>query len=244
MSKYLVPLVTVAALIYSGMHPSNFGHNFHEFMPYGVKSVLVGIVSAGVVMSFNGFQSPLNFSEEVKNPRNAIITNTLIGCIYLLVFKGWYILVGVISVLHIFSYLAAPIITIANRHQNKKIMNHKDQFKLKGAYILAPILLYVLSNLLFFAEWPLTGEMFLLILPGLFFFFYYDNKYFSHEPFLEKFKGASWLVFYIFGISLITYLGNNSNQHELISTTTSMILLLVLSSITYVHGAFFAIPKK
>lgn len=352
--KVVVPILTIICLIYSGLHASNFGTNFHEFMPYGFKSIFVSIIACGVVMSFNGFQSPLTFSEEISNPkkmlpiavaasilialalyvllqivfvgslgpniiaqgwaninfrspyvellmlanmqlmvsliymgsvvspgvcgaafiasssrimyslshkkqlpaflsklhplyhnpRNAIITSTFFGFIYLFIFKGWYSLVAVISVLHIFSYLAAPIITIANRTKNKEIMAHKDQFKLKGAYVLAPLLMFILSILLFYAAWPLTGEMLILILPGLAFYFYYDFKYHRDEKFSSVFKGASWLVFYIIGISIITYLGNNPDHGNLISTGPSMILLALLAGITYVYGAFFAVQKK
>jgi amino acid transporter len=352
--KVVVPLLTIICLIYSGLHASNFGTNIQEFVPYGPKSIMIGVITCGVVMSFNGFQSPMTFSEEIsnpkkmlpiavissvlialvlyvvlqvvfigsvepnmlaqgwahvnyrspyvellllanmqimatiiyagsvispgvcgvafmasgsrimyslshekhlpaalsrvhpiyKNPRNAIIACTLIGCLFLFLFKGWYALVAVISVLHIFSYLAAPIITIANRTKNKDVMAHTDQFKLKGAYILAPILMFVLSTLLFYAAWPLTGEMLILILPGLAFFFYYERKWFRDEKFSSVFKGASWLIIYILGISLIAFLGDNPVDGNMIDTTTSMILLAVLSVFTYVYGAFYAVDKK
>lgn len=352
--KVAVPILTIICLIYNGLHSANFGTNVQEFMPYGFKSIFITIVTCGVVMSFNGFQSPLNFSEEIKNPkrmlpiaitasilftlilyvllqvvfigslspnliaqgwasvnfrspyiellllanmqlmvtviyigavvspgvcgaafvasssrimyslsqqkqlpaflsrlhpvhhnpRNAIIVTTLVGFIYLFIFKGWYTLVAVISVLHIFSYVAAPIVTIANRTKNKQVMAAKDQFKLKGAYILAPILLFILSILLFYAAWPLTGEMLVFILPGLLFYFYYDFKYNPHEKFTKSIKGASWLIFYIIAISLIAYLGNNPKHGNMISTDTSMILLAILAGITYIYGAFYAPQKK
>ena len=350
--KICVPILTIIFLIYSGLHPTNFGTNFHEFMPYGYHSVFMSVITCGVVMSFNGFQSPLTFSEEISNPRkmlpiaivssilialalyfllqivfignlnpaliaqgwshidfrspyaellilanmnlaaviiymgslispavagtaytasssrilyslahqkqlpsflgllhpkfhnprNALILCTVIGCIFLFLSKGWYTLVAIISVLHIFSYLAAPIITIANRRLNKVLMQEKGQFKLKGAHIFAPILFCVLSILLFFVPWPLNGEMLLLVIPGLVFYFYYDRKYFKSEKFAPKLKGASWLILYFIGISLITYLGNNPTGN-LLSTKVSLILLVILSLCIYVYGAFFTTYK-
>jgi amino acid transporter len=352
--KMVVPILTIICLVYTGLHPSNFGTTAATFMPYGYKSVLISVITCGVIMSFNGFQAPLTFSEEIsnpkrmlpiaiaasilialvlyvllqivfigsvdptliaqgwshvnfrspyidllmlanfqimitviyagsvispgvcgaafvasgarimyslaqqrhlpqvlaqihpiyKNPRNAIVACALIGCIFLFLFKGWYELVAVISVLHVFSYLAAPIITIANRTKNKEIMGDKKQFKLFGAYFLAPFIMFILSILLFYAAWPLTGEMLVLIVPGLALYFYYDAKYYKDQKFYAAFKGASWLVFYVIGISLIAYFGDNPTHGDMISTSTSFILLAILAVLTYVYGAFYAVDKK
>jgi amino acid transporter len=63
--KVLVPVLTIAALVHVGLHRANFGYSYSEFMPGGLKSILISVVTCGVVMSFNGFQSPLTFSEEI-----------------------------------------------------------------------------------------------------------------------------------------------------------------------------------
>jgi amino acid transporter len=352
--KVIVPILTIIALIHIGLHRANFGYTYTEFMPGGLKSILISVVSCGVVMSFNGFQSPMTFSEEIKdpkrmlpiaviasimialvlyvmlqivftgavspamltqgfahvnlrspyvdllmmanlqimvtiiyagsvisptacgaaflasssrilysmadnkhmpvflsvinpiykNPRKAVVTSTIIGCLYLFLFRGWYHLVAVISVLHVFSYIAAPIITMANRIKHKEILKSAGQFILPGAKVLAPILLFILSTLLFYAAWPLTGEMLILIVPGLCFYFYYERKNSPDAHFLKSFKGASWLVLYILGISLITFLGDHSDStRNLISTPVSMVLLAILSGVIYVYGAFFCAEK-
>ncbi len=348
--KITIPVLTIAALFYSGLHPQNFGTTFQEFVPFGWKSIFTSVVACGVVMSFNGFQSPLNFSEEIASPKrqlpvavigsivislfiyillqivfvgsispenlaqgwqqinfsspyiqllmlanfqllvsavyigsvispgvcgvtfaassarimlslsreghmpqilgvlhpkyrtpwNAVVTSTLVGTLFLLIFKGWHSLVAVISILHLFSYVPAPIVTIANRIKHRQKRN-PGQFWLPGAHILAPILLFLLSVLIFSAGWPLADEMALLIIPGLAFYFYYEYKERKSEPFRQALKGASWLIFYIAGISLITYLGSDYNHRaQWISHSTSLILLFGLSVVTYIYGAYFA----
>jgi amino acid transporter len=350
--KMIVPIMTIIALAYAGLHPQNFGKSVQEFMPFGWKSILTSVVACGVVMSFNGFQSPLTFSEEVKspkrqlpiavigsiliafviymllqavfigsvnptaiingwqsvnfrspyvdllllvnmhlmvitvyigsvispsacgaafiasssrimhslsneghlpnflgilnekyrNPRHAIVSCAIVGTLFLFLFKGWYTLVAVISVLHLFSYVPAPIITIANRIKNRELHKGQEAFVLPFAHIIAPFLLFVISLLIFYAAWPLADEMALLIIPGLAFFFYYEYKYRQATTFWHVFKGASWLIIYIIGISLITFFGNNSlHATNFISTTDSMILLAVLSLGTYIYGAFYAL---
>ena len=358
--KVIVPLATIISLVYVGLHAQNFGHDLHTFMPFGWKSVLTSVVACGVVMSFNGFQSPLTFSEEIRspkkqlpiavigsilftlviylllqmvfigsinpanlvngwqginfrspyvdllllanfhlmvttvyigsvispsacgaafiasssrivhslsseghlpqvlgilnpvyrNPRHAIVLSAVVGTLFLFLFKGWYTLVAVISVLHLFSYVPAPIITIANRIKTRHTSpngqrKQRESFKLPGAYVIAPILLFVISLLIFYAGWPLADEMALLLLPGLAFFFYYEYKYHQNSSFWHVFKGASWLIFYIFGITLITFLGNNLHHAiNMLSTVDSTLLLLLLSLVTYGYGAFVALDPQ
>src|SRR6185437_2384317 len=70
--KIIIPVLTIAFLIYSGFSPDNFGHTITEFAPYGWGAVGSAVISCGVVMSFNGFQLPLNFSEEIKSPKRQL----------------------------------------------------------------------------------------------------------------------------------------------------------------------------
>lgn len=355
--KVLVPLLTIIVLIVHGLHMQNFGNSTETFMPYGWKSVLISVVTCGVVMSFNGFQSPMTFSEEIKspkkmlpiavissilfcllvyllleyvfigavdplmlikggwasvnyrspyvdllilaniqimvtiiyinsaispgacgvaflasgsrimfslskerhlpailsrlhplyhNPRNAIIVCTFIGSIFLLMFKGWYQLVAVISVLHLFSYVPAPVITIANRLKHKGLLQARDQFILPCAPIIAPVLLFILSVLLFYAAWPLNAEILVLIIPGLFFYVYFEGKLYKGKGFPTMFKGASWMIIYLAGLVSISYFGNNVStpENNLISTTTSFMLLALLSLTVFIYGAYFAYTKE
>jgi amino acid transporter len=355
--KVLVPLLTIIALCISGLHHENFGNSVSTFMPYGWKAVLTSVVACGVVMSFNGFQLPLTFSEEIKSPktmlpiavlgsivfclivylflqyvfigsinplqlaqqgwahinfrspyvdlltlanlqimvtliyinsaispgacavaylasssrimfslskerhlpqtlsylhpvhhtpRNALIVSTLIGIIFLLVFKGWYQLVAVISVLHLFSYVPAPVITIANRIKHRDLLKARDQFMLPGAAIIAPLLLLVLSILLFYAAWPLNAEIAFLMIPGLLFYTYYEGKLHKGRGFLRMLKGASWMLIYFIGIVTISYFGNNilTENHNYFSTTTSFICLAFLSLFVFIYGAYFTYTQE
>lgn len=351
--KVLIPVLTIICLVYGGLHPSNFGTSLHEFMPFGSKSVLISVVACGVVMSFNGFQAPLTFSEEIKspkrqlpiaivssilftfvlyvllqavfigsidpkviaqgwgqlnfrspyvdllmilnlqlmvttvyigsvispsvcgaafiasssriihslaherhlpialsymhpkfhNPRNAILLSTIIGSIFLFLFKGWYTLVAVISVVHLISYLPAPIITIANRIKNPDILLSKHHFIFPCAKLFAPVLLFVISGLIFYAGWPLVDEMIVLIIPGLAFYTYYEYKLYQGKNFFRMLIGASWLIIHIVGLSIITYFGNHIGSNSNWSTTTSMIWLAILSLFTYFLGAYYTYDK-
>lgn len=351
--KIIVPILTIACLVYSGLHMSNFGDNLQQFLPFGWKSIFVSVVSCGVVMSFNGFQVPMNFSEEIENPRRqlpiavmgsiliafviylalqfvfigaispervaagwhnlnfrspyvnlliianfqvivwvvyasavispaacgsafiasssriiyalskdgflptylsflnptyrsprqAVITCALIGCVYLFIFRSWSSLVMVVSVLHIFSYLPAPIIVVSNRLKLKLHKNKSNQFKLPCVNILAPVVFFFLSLLLFLAAWPLTAELAALIVPGLGFFYYYELRHRTLAEQLKLFKGASWIIFYLIGISILCYLGNNPKGHNVIDTNIAIGVVAIFSLIVFIYGAYFSYDK-
>ena len=350
--KFLVPLITIICLFYNGIDYGNFGSTLNEFNPFGFRAIFASVVSCGVVMSFNGFQTPMTFANEIQSPekqlpiavlgsifitfilylllqfvfigaldsklvlsgwqnihfrspyinllllanmqvmvwviyvssvlapaacgsaflasssrmlyalsndkllpqflsflnpkyhspRNAVIACTVVGCIALLLFRSWSSLVGVISILHLFSYLSAPVMVIASRL--KKLSTTNKKFSLPLAHILAPIIFIALSFLLFFSAWPLVPEMMALIIPGLMFYYYYQLKVYSIQKMLKLFFHASWIIIYFTGLNIICYFGNNLNmQTNIWSIETSSVVLTIFSYLVFIYGAYFSYEK-
>ena len=353
--KVTVPVLTILFLVYEGFHPGNFGHNMQEFAPYGLKSIGTAVITCGVIMSFNGFQLPLNFSEEIKSPktqlpiaiigsivfsfllyiglqatfigslnpsqlingwhgvnlrspyvdlliaanfqvmawsvmstsaiapaacgaafsastarmmfnlarakmlpsyinklddkyaspRRALVINTILGCFFLLAFKGWSQLVAVISVLHIFSYISMPVVVVAYRkQQTKRNPASKDVFRLPFASFFGVAVLFILALLIFFAGWDGLIKMTCLLLLGLVFYIYFENKYYKETLNFDQIKRGAWMLYFLLGICVITYFGNKSDADNLISTELSVILLFVLSLTSFIYGVVVANRAK
>ena len=79
--KVLLPTLTLIVLIASGFHAENFGHNIHEFMPYGSRSIFEATSISGIIMSYDAFQTVINMGGEIKNPRKNIVRGVLISMI-------------------------------------------------------------------------------------------------------------------------------------------------------------------
>lgn len=79
--KILLPTLTIIVLIASGFHAENFGHNIHEFMPYGSRSIFEATSISGIIMSYDAFQTVINIGGEIKNPRKNIVRGVLISMI-------------------------------------------------------------------------------------------------------------------------------------------------------------------
>lgn len=76
--KIAVPVLTVIALLASGFHPGNItGHG--GFAPYGYGACLSALAGGGIVYSVNGFQAPVDFSGEARNPRRTVPLAVLAG---------------------------------------------------------------------------------------------------------------------------------------------------------------------
>jgi amino acid transporter len=77
--KVVVPVVTVIALFASGLHTGDRLTSHGGFAPYGYAACLSALSAGGIVYSVNGFQAPLDFSGEARNPRRTMPSSVLSG---------------------------------------------------------------------------------------------------------------------------------------------------------------------
>ncbi len=87
--KVIVPVVTALIFIGVAFHPSNFTAVNDSFLPYGMKSILGAILTTGIIVSFNGFQSIVSFASEIKKPERTIPLSLVISLVFCL---GVYLL--------------------------------------------------------------------------------------------------------------------------------------------------------
>ena len=314
--KLVIPAVTGIGLIASGFHHENFsvgingGSHTNDF-----AAILTAVATAGIVFSFNGFQSPVNLAGEARNPGRsipfaiigaivlatvvyvllqvaylgsvpqamlakagwhgidfsspfaelAIIVNLnwlaillyadafvspsgtgmtytastarmiygmerngtlpkifgsvhpkwgvprpalwrflVVAFLFLFFFRGWVALAAVCSVATIISYLTGPVSVMTLRRTAPEL---DRPFKLVGLPVIAGIAFIMSAELLYWAKWPLTGEIILLMVVALPVYFYYQAKHGWHE-FGKHLKGAWWLVAYLITLAVVSYIGS------------------------------------
>ena len=66
-----MPVLTVIALMASGFHPGHLTDH-GGFAPYGYAACLSALAAGGIVYSVNGFQAPVDFSGEARDPRRDV----------------------------------------------------------------------------------------------------------------------------------------------------------------------------
>lgn len=83
--KLIIPVVTALIILSVVFHPHNFTAVRHSFMPYGLKSIFVALITSGIVVAFNGFQTVVTFASEVKDPHKVIPRALVLAIIICLV---------------------------------------------------------------------------------------------------------------------------------------------------------------
>jgi amino acid transporter len=139
-------------------------------------------------------------------PRPAMWVNLVVAFMFLFVFRGWGTLAAVISVATIISYLTGPISVMTLRRTAPEL--HRP-LRLKGLPLLAGAAFVFATELLYWARWPLTGQIILLMVVALPVYLYYQHKAKWHD-FGRQMQGAWWLVAYLPTIAALSWAGSNT----------------------------------
>jgi amino acid transporter len=343
--KMVVPAATALALIASGFHTSNFsvgvngGAHVTDF-----AAVLTAVATAGIVFSYNGFQSPVNLAGEARNParsipfavlgsiaiasviyvllqlaylgavppemlaksgwhgidfrspfaelalivnlqwlavllyadafvspsgtgvtytattarmiygmsrngslprlfqslhsryaipRPAMWLNLAVSFLFLFFFRGWGTLAAVISVATIISYLTGPVSAMTLRRTAPAM--HRP-FRLRGLGVIAGLAFIFATELLYWAKWPLTGEVLLLIVVALpiYAWYHYEGGVPELRP---QLRGAVWLLVYLPVMALVSWAGSTRfGGHGYLAWGWDLLVVAAIGLVFYLWG--------
>jgi len=137
-------------------------------------------------------------------PRPAMWFNLLVFCIFLCFFRGWGKLAAVISVATIITYLVVPISVIVLR---RTAPNLHRPLRVPGLPVLAPMAFVLATLMLFWARWPHTGEIMLLLILPLPVYLYYQAKG-NWRDFGRQMRASWWLLAYLIAITVLSWAGS------------------------------------
>lgn len=137
-------------------------------------------------------------------PRPAMWLNLAVAYLFLFFFRGWGTLAAVISVATIISYLTGPVSAMTLRHTAPELAR---PLRIPALPVLAGIAFVMSTELLYWARWPLTGEIILLMVVALPLYFYYQAKD-GWRGFSRHLAGAWWMVAYLPTLAAVSWLGS------------------------------------
>ena len=137
-------------------------------------------------------------------PRPAMWLNLVVSFLFLFEFRGWNKLAAVISVATIISYLTGPVSALTLRRTAALVPR---PLRLPGLRIVAALAFIFATELLYWAKWPLTGEIILLMVVALPVYLYYQARA-GWPDFARQLKGAYWLIVYLPAIALVSWAGS------------------------------------
>ena len=137
-------------------------------------------------------------------PRPAMWFNIAVSFVFLFFFRGWGKLAAVISVATIITYLVVPISVIVLRRTAPEL--HRP-LRVPGLPVLAPTAFVLATLMLFWARWPHTGQIMLLLILPLPVYLYYQAKG-NWRDFGRQLRGAWWLFTYLITITVLSWAGS------------------------------------
>jgi amino acid transporter len=138
-------------------------------------------------------------------PRPAMWLNLVVSFLFLFFFRGWGKLAAVISVATIISYLTGPVSVLTLRHTAPTVPR---PLRLAGLRWLSGAAFILATELLYWAKWPLTGEVILLVVVALPLYLYYQARA-GWPEFGRHLRGAWWLVAYLPVIAAVSWAGSS-----------------------------------
>jgi amino acid transporter len=166
-------------------------------------------------------------------PRPAMWFNLLVSFIFLFRFRGWGKLAAVISVATIITYLVVPISVVVLR---RTAPNLHRPLRVPGLQFLAPIAFVLATLMLFWARWPHTGEIMLLLILPMPVYLYYQGIG-GWRDFGLQLRAAWWLIAYLLAITGLSWAGSKEFEgHDYIGYGWDQLCVAVAALIFYFWG--------
>ena len=235
------------------------GLNFQS--PFADLAILLGIYWLSVLLYMEAFISPFGtgvsfvascarilaafkenehfpkiigkINKKYGIPRVALVVNAIISIIMVTFFRNWSILASVISTATLIAFLTGPVSVVSLR---KMAPDFVRPVKLKHLNLLAPISFVLASLAAYWAMWPTTIEVILIILIGLPIYFIYEKKRGWKET-RKQIKASLWLIFYLIMLAGLSYIGSTQfGGIGLIKYPFDFIVLTLFSLVFYYYG--------
>ncbi len=136
-------------------------------------------------------------------PRNAMWVCLFVGFLFLWIFRGWGNLANVISIMNTLSYMAGPLAAAGLRRISP---DWPSPCRIPGMNFIAPIAFIVISLIIYWSRWPLTGQVLLVTFGGLIIYIYYQFK--NKKEIYQHLKNGIWFISYLLTMALLSWLGS------------------------------------
>ncbi|MQS15243.1 APC family permease [Streptomyces kaniharaensis] len=137
-------------------------------------------------------------------PRPALVLNLVVAFLFLAVFRGWGSLAEIVSVATVISYITGPVAVMALRRLAPDLPR---PVRLRAMPVVAPVAMVFGSLVLYWARWPLTGKVILLMAAGLPIWAWYELR----KPWAElrpHLRAGAWMVGYLFVMAAVSWAGS------------------------------------
>lgn len=174
-------------------------------------------------------------------PVFAVLFNFIVGLFMLIPFSTWQKLVAFQSTAIVISYGMGPICLLALRSQMPKL---NRPFYLPWAKLLCPISFYVCNLITFWTGWDTIRQLGMSVLLGAILLGLYRFKAKRAQEVPLSFAHAWWLIIYLAGITLLSYLGSFGGGKNIMTFGWDFIVIALFSLCIFTLALKVKMPKK
>ncbi|WP_175837178.1 APC family permease [Burkholderia anthina] len=166
-------------------------------------------------------------------PRAAMWFNLGVSLVFMFFFRGWGTLAAVISVATVISFLTGPVSVMALRTHAADLPR---PLRIACMPVVAPFAFVCASLVLYWACWPLTGQIILLIVVALPIYLYYQSKS-GWADFRAELRSAWWLVAYLPVMALLSRCGGREfGGYGFLADGWDLVTVVIVALVFYRWG--------
>jgi amino acid transporter len=182
-------------------------------------------------------------------PLLSLFVTFVVGLIVFLPFPSWQQLVGFITSATVLSFGSGPLVLAALRRQ---VPDRDRTFRLPFGDVIPFVAFYASNLIVYWAGWTVNWKLFVTVLLGFVLLAIFHVTGRGNMPALDWRAGATWVLPWLGGLCLISYLGDYpdkktdpgaSNTHT-ITFGWGFVLLLALSALIYFLALKVRLPQE
>jgi len=176
-------------------------------------------------------------------PFVSLIVTFVVGLIVFLPFPSWQQLVGFITSATVLSFASGPLVLGALRNQ---LPDLERPFRVPGGHLI-PVLAFWASNLIiYWSGWDIVWKLAVAVAIGFVLLPIY-HVLGQDTPKLDLRSGASWVVPWLVGLVVISWLGNYpepaAGNQNVLSFSTAIPIIFVFSVAIYALAMRFPLSR-
>jgi amino acid transporter len=180
-------------------------------------------------------------------PLVSLVVTFVVGLIVFLPFPSWQQLVGFITSATVMSFASGPLVLVALR---KQVPDQERPFRLPGGHVI-PLLAFWCSNLIvFWSGWDIVWKLMVAVLLGFVLLVLFTVTGRVTAPKLDFVPGAVWLLPWLGGLTIVSYLGNfpdkstGAGNTGVINFEWALLVLFALSAAVYALAYRFRLSPE
>ena len=163
-------------------------------------------------------------------PWFSLVVAFVVGLIFFLPFPNWQSLVSFITSSTVMSFGSGPLVLACMRRQ---LPDHPRPFRLPGGDLIPFLAFYSSNMILFWAGWDTNKKIGVCILIGFVLWPFFHNTSKGRAPAIDWKAGASWVLPWIIGEFVISYLSEYGNGIGLIGMGWGFLVQAIFSAVIF-----------